>query len=106
MWQGSRNNDGGDRKVWIVFYSFQMGSWQEDVWKRWSISLKDDSWSRNFWDGIESGFPVCCIIFYCDIWLGLRRRKMMFSYEESHDYDTGIGYVQCPECISGIKVKT
>lgn len=56
--------------------------------------MKDD-----FWAGIESGFPLCCIQFYVDFYNVVRENKFMFNNRESHDYSTGIGYVQCPNCI-------
>lgn len=65
-----------------------------------------DLWDLDFWDGIESGFPLCCILFFCTPWTKLRESKRMFSYNESFDWkgSVGVGYVQCPECIiKGIK---
>lgn len=60
---------------------------------------------NDFWDGIESGYPLCCIIFFCDVWCPLRIWKRMFhGRPECYDWNTHAGYIQCPECIvSGIK---
>lgn len=57
--------------------------------------LKDN----DFWRGLESGYPVCCIQYFCNFWIPVREQKLMFSGKECHDYSTGVGYVQCPECI-------
>jgi len=55
--------------------------------------------SSNFWKGIKSGYPVCCIIFFCYFWLPVRRKKSMFCYNECVEYETYTDYLQCPACI-------
>ena len=53
-----------------------------------------------FWAGIESEFPLCCILFFCDFWVPVRQAHRMFSGRpECYDYRTNTGRVQCPECI-------
>jgi len=53
-----------------------------------------------FWAGIESGYPLCCIIFFCDVWTSLRESHRMFSGRpECYDYRTLVNFIQCPECI-------
>ena len=61
--------------------------------------------SNDFWDGIESGFPLCCIIFFCDVWCPLREsHKMFHGRPECYDWKSNVGHIQCPECIiSGLK---
>jgi len=57
--------------------------------------LNDD-----FWDGIESGFPLCCIDFYINFWCPVRFEHRMFhGRPECYDWKCNVGYVQCPDCI-------
>ncbi len=60
--------------------------------------MKDD-----FWRGIKFGYPLCCIIFYCDYWheKALRKIKMFHGRPEVYDWETKkkVGHIQCPECI-------
>jgi len=56
----------------------------------------------DFWCGIESGFPLCCIDFFINFWCPVRESKFMFSgrpecYDWNLKYD--IGHIQCPDCI-------
>ncbi len=56
----------------------------------------------DFWCGIESGFPLCCIIFYCDYWhkKALRKLKMFHGRPECYDWKSNnVGHIQCPTCI-------
>jgi len=53
-----------------------------------------------FWNGIESDIPICCIIFFCAVWEPLRQsHKMFHGRPECYDWRTGVGYIQCPDCI-------
>jgi len=56
---------------------------------------------NDFWCGIESRFPLCCIIFYCDVWLPLRDSGRMFSGRpECYDWICKkIGYIECQDCV-------
>ncbi len=55
---------------------------------------------NDFWTGIESGYPLCCIIFFCDVWNPLRESHRMFHGKpECYDWNHNVGYIQCPECI-------
>lgn len=60
--------------------------------------ITTDEWSHYFWNGIISGYPLCCILFFCDVWTGLRFSKKMFSGKECHDWDLRMNYVLCPDC--------
>jgi hypothetical protein len=56
--------------------------------------------NQDFWDGIESNFPLCCIIFYMDFW----NPKMFSGRPECYDWqlnlsNTNVDRVMCPECI-------
>ncbi len=53
----------------------------------------------DLWKGIESGYPLCCVFFFWCFWTDVRAKKLMFSYKESHDWSTNIGYIECPDCI-------
>ena len=61
--------------------------------------------NNDFWCGIESGFPLCCIDFYINFWNPIRASKRMFSGRpECYDWKSNVGHVQCPDCIiKGIK---
>ena len=53
-----------------------------------------------FWCGLESGYPICCVDFFINVWSILRREKRMFSGRpECYDYNSKADYVQCPDCI-------
>lgn len=55
---------------------------------------------NSFWAGIESGYPLCCIIFFCDVWCNVRSENRMFhGRPECYDWNTNAGYIQCPDCI-------
>lgn len=55
---------------------------------------------NDFWCGIKSKYPLCCIIFFCDTYQSLRYGKGK-SLERNlwWNWYTGKGYVQCPDCI-------
>ena len=62
--------------------------------------ITNDYWSKDFWAGIESGFPLCCILFFCDTWYRLRYSSgKPLEKELWRNWDTNVNYVQCPECI-------
>jgi len=67
--------------------------------------ITNDYWNKDFWSGIESGFPLCCVLFFCDTWYRLRYYKdKPLEKELWRNWRTGTYYVQCPECIiKGIK---
>ena len=55
---------------------------------------------NDFWAGIKSKYPLCCIIFFCDFWCEVKTKHLMFhGRPECYDYNTHVGYVQCPECV-------
>jgi len=56
--------------------------------------------NQSFWVGIKSKYPLCCILFFCDVWVPLRLEHRMFSGRpECYDYHSNAGFIQCPECI-------
>ena len=63
---------------------------------------------NKFWFGIESGYPLCCVIFFCDVWCPIRAEHRMF-HGKSECYDcrnNKVQYVQCPDCIVESVTKT
>lgn len=61
--------------------------------------MNNDNWNKDFWSGIESEFPLCCILFFCDPWYRLRYEKNKpFEGNLWWNWYTGTNYVQCPEC--------
>lgn len=52
------------------------------------------------WNGINSGYPLCCIIFFCNFWNSVRSKHIMFHKRpECYDYYHGDDFVRCPECV-------
>jgi len=70
-------------------------------------SFYDNSEMIGFWKGIESKYPLCCIIFFCDVWSVLKREHVMFSGRpECYDYFSFGDYIHCPKCaIKKLKEK-
>jgi len=54
----------------------------------------------DFWCGIVSGYPTCCIDFFINFWKPIRSKHFrIYGKPEGYDWKTGLGYIQCPECI-------
>ena len=34
------------------------------------IAIPPNQWSRDFFCGMHSGMPLCCVLWYCDCWAG------------------------------------
>lgn len=76
-----------------------VGTTLQEVIEKDSVrDIYTDDWSYHFWYGLISRFPLCCVLFFCDVWLDLRKKKTMFSYKKSKDWKWGLGYVPCPVC--------
>lgn len=66
-----------------------------------------DEWSYHFWFGIKCGYPLCCIIWYCDtmtnkgkqedsLFERVYREEVMFNpilKETKSDHN------ECPDCL-------
>ena len=64
-------------------------------------SLSSDKWSNDFWYGIVSGFPTCCIMFFCDVWYRDGELSIDMNAGTGGEYHhEGIYYIQCPDCIA------
>jgi len=56
--------------------------------------------NNDFWEGIESGFPLCCIIFFCYFWNPVKEsHKMFHGRPDCYDWYSNGKYVMCPECV-------
>lgn len=58
--------------------------------------------TNDFWVGLRCGYPLCCVLFFCDVWCDLYEiiyyeNPKRFNWNWKH----GIGHIQCPECIIG-----
>jgi len=55
----------------------------------------------HFWQGICSEFPLCCILYFCDVVVPYDVTSFSTS-DEWRKVKTGSDYpyVQCPECLS------
>lgn len=61
------------------------------------------NWKNDFFCGIHSGLPMCCVLFYCDVWykkLSLDSDFIPIS-QILHDSERPIGYIMCPNCLAG-----
>jgi len=73
-----------------------------NVWKDEEGNLWKDALKFHFWYGIESKFPICCIIYFCNFFL----TNNFYSWITNEDYqkidheNKWIGYIQCPNCIA------
>lgn len=56
-----------------------------------------DGWEAHDWfyQGLVCGFPVCCIIWFHDVWMPSVNEKMGDDYADKFEN----GYIPCPECI-------
>lgn len=52
------------------------------------------SWESDFFCGIHSNLPLCCVLFYCDVW----REKLESEIEIRGKKP--IGYIMCPDCVA------
>ena len=67
-----------------------------------------DEWSYHFWFGLKCGYPLCCIIWFCDSqlnqgiqWDGLYEKIYREAYDsQPKAYETRVSYSQCPECLA------
>jgi hypothetical protein len=50
-------------------------------------------WINDFLCGIHSDIPLCCVLFYCDVWYAKLSLEFDFRCENP------IGYIMCPDCI-------
>lgn len=62
-------------------------------------ALSSDGWSREFWFGIISKFPLCCILWFCDVWNVYDPSKKVHFDSDYKSWSQCIGYVQCPSCM-------
>ena len=66
--------------------------------EKWSNGNED---AYHFWYGVISGFPLCCIIHFCDSWHGGIENK--FDLDEMKVYEeTNIQHnkrIMCPLCV-------
>ncbi len=54
----------------------------------------------DFWCGVESGFPLCCIDFFINFWCPVRfEHKMFHGRPECYDWGDGAGHVECSDCL-------
>ena len=54
---------------------------------------------NDFWRGIRFGYPTCCIDFFINFWKPVRSKHLILHLPECYDWKSGLGYIQCPECI-------
>ena len=72
------------------------------------IAIPPNQWSRDFFCGMHSGMPLCCVLWYCDCWAGnlsdqFRIVNMVYGCdlgEWKQSKNISAGYVMCPDCIA------
>ena len=78
------------------------------------LAKKGDKKSFEFWHGIISGFPLCCIDYYNNVWTDNLAEKLRDDFA-NEDGDIGTieashkrtNHVMCPDClISHLNSKT
>lgn len=59
-----------------------------------------DCWASHKWfeEGIKSGIPLCCVIFFHDVWMPSLNAKMGDEYADKFIN----GYIPCPDCVERI----
>ena len=52
-----------------------------------------------FWTGVKYDIPLCCNLFFNDVWNGewILDRSMRGNWLQDHD-----GYIPCPDCLARI----
>jgi len=73
----------------------------------------DREWLTGFAKGIHSNIPICCVVYFCNVWVPLyskedkrkidddRRWALM---ENGESLRNKAQYVQCPECFNTDRV--
>ena len=72
--------------------------------------LQGDLWSYHFWKGLRCGYPICCILWFCNVVTNYgEQRDSLFEriFREVYD-DKPLTRKQadfnkrnmCPDCIS------
>lgn len=77
--------------------------------------IATDEWSFHFWFGLECGYPLCCIIWYCDSVTNSGKQdgsvwdKVLYNeFMNNPDYkptwkaiiERKAEHNQCPECLA------
>lgn len=60
--------------------------------------ISKDEWSYHFWYGISLGYPLCCILWFCDVWD--KEKGNIKDLMDNNNWKHNIGYIQCPNCVS------
>lgn len=72
-----------------------------------------DPWDYAFWNGVKCGYPLCCIMWFCDVQTngGLQKdslyeRVFREAYEEqNHCQGSKLNYAPCPDCLARLSNK-
>lgn len=66
-----------------------------------------DRWSFHFWKGIENKYPLCCILYFCNVQTNygeqkdsLYERVYREAYEkQNHCQASKFNRAMCPDCM-------
>lgn len=66
-----------------------------------------DKWSFHFWKGLENQYPLCCIIWFCDVQTNkgeqigsLYERIYREEYDKlNHCQQSKMNRAMCPDCL-------
>lgn len=67
----------------------------------------NDRWDFHFWNGIKFDYPMCCIIYFCNVQTNwgeqqgsLYERVYREAYEENqHCHSSRHNRAMCPDCL-------
>lgn len=75
--------------------------------------ISESQWSHDFFCGIHSGIPLCCVLWYCDMWSNNLCGQFRFSEPIEYEYQPenlgnqlqiktsqSPGYAMCPDCLA------
>lgn len=57
----------------------------------------DSKWIFNFGLGLHSDIPICCVVFYCNVWSNLGP-DVWDNFKNYRPAPDGVNYIRCPEC--------
>jgi len=90
FWKVEHRSDGRDHNVGVNMKEIE----QDELVK----SICTDGWSWTFWYGITSNYPLCCVIFFTDVWHDIQGEEIVLTRNEKRKWDFDMGYILCPNC--------
>ena len=65
------------------------------------------SWEWHFFHGLQLGYPLCCVLWFCSSWtnMGEQRNSLYAHLSEGNPYSIETNwnkegdYIKCPNCL-------